>query len=139
MNFIFQINETEVLQIPEFYCFRVNDNCSPYVVPQKFSAFTLKECAVPDLNPVTTALTFVRVFPVTGLCVAVTVFQTNLQPALGWHTKTVYSKVTKVDEPLAFTIPFNVAPVEEIFVAADVEAIGTSSHGGGVVKVIVSP
>jgi hypothetical protein len=65
-----------------------------------------------------------RVVPVTGLCVAVTVFQTYLQKYLP-NTRVLYSNVTVVEEPLELTVPFNVALVEEIFVASDVAATGT--------------
>ena len=77
-----------------------------------------------DLGPVTSALTFMGVVPVTGLCVAVAVFHClTINPL---KKKVIrYSNVTIVDEPLAFTVPFNVAPVEEMLVAADVAATGT--------------
>ena len=62
------------------------------------------------------ALTAVAVFPVTRLWAAVTV-----EP---YATVRPYWNVTVVDEPLALTLPFNVAPELVIAVAALVVAVG---------------
>jgi hypothetical protein len=84
-------------------------------------------------RPVILAVTVVALLPVTGEGVAVTVFTPDER-----SFTVLYSNITAVLVPFAFTAPFKVAPVVVTAVAALVVAVGAAPDAV-VVKLIMPP
>jgi hypothetical protein len=91
----------------------------PFVVPSEFTATTLNQYEVFLVSPATPSVTGIPLEPVTVAGTASTVTQPELMPLSVQRTND-----TVVSARFAFTVPFSVADVLVIALAADVVTVG---------------